>query len=151
MGSSLVLVSAVGLNCPVRVVLDKQDKPLTVSPTENNEQNIILWMDHRAVDQTNRINKTNHPGLSGLDSLLAIIDPFLLVLQYVGGVISPEMECPKMLWLKEKKPNSWAKAGKLFDLVDFLTYTATGTIGRILKGCESLCATMNGPTCIDQH
>src|SRR5690625_4666141 len=30
------------------VVLDKNDQPLSVTPRENPEQNIIVWMDHRA-------------------------------------------------------------------------------------------------------
>jgi hypothetical protein len=30
-----------------RVVLDAEDKPVTVSATQHDEQNIILWMDHR--------------------------------------------------------------------------------------------------------
>lgn len=47
-----------------RVVLDELGEPLTVSPTKNNEQNIILWMDHRAVSQAERINKTKHEGKS---------------------------------------------------------------------------------------
>lgn len=68
--------------------------------------------------------KVWHPSLA--DSLLWINILRLSVLQYVGGIISPEMECPKLLWLKEHKPSTWAKAGKFLDLVDFLTYTATG-------------------------
>ena len=31
------------------VVLDKEGKPLTVSPSGRTEQNIIVWMDHRAI------------------------------------------------------------------------------------------------------
>lgn len=37
------------------VVLDKEGKPLTVSPTGRSEQNIIVWMDHRAITQAERI------------------------------------------------------------------------------------------------
>ena len=66
------------------VVLDAEDKPVTVSPSGSDEQNIIVWMDHRAMDQTARINATKHK-----------------VLDYVGGQVSPEMQTPKLLWLKE--------------------------------------------------
>ena len=102
------------------VILDPIGQPVSVSPTGNGEQNIIVWMDHRAVDQADRINQTKHD-----------------VLQYVGGSISPEMESPKLLWLKEHLPETWAKAGHFFDLPDFLTYRATGDTGRSL--CSLVC------------
>ena len=43
-----------------------------------------MWMDHRAEDQANTINATEHE-----------------VLDYVGGKMSLEMEPPKLLWLKQ--------------------------------------------------
>jgi D-ribulokinase len=75
------------------VVLGKDDRPVSVSPTGADAQNVIVWMDHRAIDQANRINATKHP-----------------VLRYVGGVISPEMQTPKLLWLKERMPAAYARA-----------------------------------------
>lgn len=78
---------------------------MTVSPSGDDQQNIILWMDHRAMEQVKKINATHHK-----------------VLDYVGGVVSPEMECPKLLWLKENLPSSWKRAAKFLDLADFLTY-----------------------------
>jgi FGGY-family pentulose kinase len=102
------------------VVLDKEDKPLTVSPSGRSEQNIIVWMDHRAISQAERINATQHR-----------------VLDYVGGVISPEMQTPKLLWLKQHMPNSWQNIGHLFDLPDFLTWRATQDETRSL--CSLVC------------
>ena len=61
------------------VALNANDRPVTVSPTGKDQQNVIVWMDHRALDQTRRINATGHN-----------------LLKYVGGVISPEMESPKL-------------------------------------------------------
>ena len=63
------------------VALDGNDKPITVSPTGKPDQNIIVWMDHRAMEQTDRINATRHR-----------------VLKYVGGfpVGSPQ-ECQALL------------------------------------------------------
>ena len=49
---------------------------------ETIDQNVILWMDHRAKEQATRINS-----ISGAE------------LNTVGGVISPEMQTPKLLWL----------------------------------------------------
>lgn len=95
------------------VVLDRQGRPLPVGPSGDRERNIIVWMDHRALDQTRRINATGHP-----------------VLRYVGGVMSPEMETPKILWLKENRPETYAAAAHFFDLADFLSWRATGAVER---------------------
>jgi D-ribulokinase len=95
------------------VVVDRQGRPLSVGPSGDAGRNVIVWMDHRALDQTKRIND------SGED-----------VLRYVGGVISPEMETPKLLWLKERKPEIFDKAGWFFDLPDYLSWRATGSLDR---------------------
>ncbi|NHF71999.1 FGGY-family carbohydrate kinase [Paracoccus xiamenensis] len=95
------------------VVLDDQGQPLTVSPSGDNARNIIVWMDHRALEQAARINATGHD-----------------VLRYVGGVISPEMETPKLLWLKENLPQTYASAWQFLDLADFLSWRATGELAR---------------------
>jgi FGGY-family pentulose kinase len=55
---------------------------------------------------------------------------------YVGGRISPEMQSPRLLWIKENLPETWANAARFFDLSDFLTYRATGNDTR------SLCTTV---------
>ncbi|MCH8823143.1 MAG: FGGY-family carbohydrate kinase [Planctomycetes bacterium] len=102
------------------VALDDHGEPVTVSPTGSDEQNVIVWMDHRAIAQAERINATNHD-----------------VLKYVGGVISPEMQSPKLLWLKENLPGSWQRTAKFFDLPDFLTFKATGCETRSL--CTTVC------------
>ena len=102
------------------VVLDSNGQPLTVSPTGSDEQNIIMWMDHRATVQADRINAGKHP-----------------VLAYVGNTISPEMQTPKLLWLKENMPATWSNAGYFFDLPDFLTWKATSEDSRSL--CSTVC------------
>jgi D-ribulokinase len=95
------------------VVLGEGGKPIAVGPSDDPERNIIVWMDHRAVDQAERINATGHA-----------------VLKYVGGRISPEMETPKLLWLLEHRPAQFAAAWQFFDLADFLTWRATGDLAR---------------------
>lgn len=102
------------------VVLGKDGTPLPVGPSENAERDIIVWMDHRAVDQVDRINAQGHE-----------------VLRYVGGRISPEMETPKLLWLKEHRPQIFDAAWQFFDLADFLTWRATGDIARSM--CTVTC------------
>jgi FGGY-family pentulose kinase len=102
------------------VLLDAHDKPVTVSPSGRDEQNVIVWMDHRAMRETDEINATADD-----------------VLKYVGGTISPEMETPKLLWLKRNLPESYARAARFLDLPDFLTYRATGSDTR--SHCTTVC------------
>lgn len=100
------------------VVLGEDDNPLSVNPHDKAEHNVIVWMDHRATKQAQSINQTQHE-----------------VLKYVGGRVSPEMQTPKLLWLKQHKPQIWNQATLFLDLADFLVYRATG------KDIRSLCTT----------
>lgn len=95
------------------VVLGEGGQPLAIGASELPERDIIVWMDQRAVGQAERINAIGHD-----------------VLRYVGGKISPEMETPKILWLKENCPETFKNAWKFFDLADFLTWKATGDLSR---------------------
>ena len=52
------------------------------------------------------------------------------VLRFVGDSISPEMQTPKLLWLKENMPDTFEKAGHFFDLADFIAWRATGSNER---------------------
>jgi FGGY-family pentulose kinase len=120
-GSGRVQIAGIGFDATCSLVLlDADDRPVSVSQTGNDAHNVIVWMDHRAIAQSERINRGGHA-----------------VLKYVGGVISPEMETPKLLWLKEELPASFARAARFFDLPDFLTYRATGVDTRSL--CSTVC------------
>ncbi|AMA57350.1 FGGY-family carbohydrate kinase [Bradyrhizobium sp. CCGE-LA001] len=95
------------------VVLDKAGEPVTVSASGDPQRNVIVWMDHRATAEARLINETEDA-----------------VLRYVGGSISPEMEMPKLLWLKRHLRGSFDAAGHFFDLADYLTWRATGSLQR---------------------
>lgn len=113
-GIDAAAIKGIGIDATCSlVVLDREGRSLPVGPSEDPARDIIVWMDHRAKDQTMRINATGHP-----------------VLRYVGGTISPEMETPKLLWLKENKPDIFAAAGHFFDLADYLSFRATGALER---------------------
>lgn len=62
------------------VAVDADGAPVSVSWSGDPRRNIIVWMDHRAVKQAEKINSSNSP-----------------VLQYCGGALSPEMQPPKVL------------------------------------------------------
>ncbi|HWX51425.1 MAG TPA: FGGY-family carbohydrate kinase [Roseomonas sp.] len=102
------------------VVLDAAGRPVSVSPDGAPEQDVVVWMDHRAAAQAERINAGGHD-----------------VLRYVGGRISLEMQTPKLLWLKENLPETWGRAAHFFDLPDYLTWRATGSPTRSL--CSTVC------------
>jgi D-ribulokinase len=102
------------------VALDPAGEPLTVSGSGDGNRNVIVWMDHRAIAEGDQITATGDP-----------------VLRHVGGIISPEMEPPKLLWLKRHVPDTWRRAGHFFDLADYLTFRATGTATRSM--CTLTC------------
>ena len=102
------------------VVLGPEGASLPVGDAAHPERNVIVWMDHRAVEQAERINAGGHR-----------------VLDYVGGRISPEMETPKLLWLKEHRPDTYAAAWQFMDLTDFLTWKASGDLARSI--CTVTC------------
>src|SRR4029077_18451263 len=91
------------------VMLDAKGAPVTVSTTGDDAWNVVMWADHRAVAEAEEITATRHR-----------------VLDYVGGVMSPEMELPKLLWLKRHLPQAWARYGLALDLADFLAWKASG-------------------------
>ena len=102
------------------VVVGEGGMPLAVGPSNDPDRDIVVWMDHRAIDQAGRINTYNNS-----------------VLDYVGGQISPEMQTPKLLWLKENRREVYDQAWQFFDLPDFLTWKATGDLARSM--CTVTC------------
>lgn len=114
-------VKSIGFDATCSLVaLDEAGEPVSVSVDGGDERNVVVWMDHRAIDDALQINATGHP-----------------VLEYVGGAISPEMQTPKLRWLKRELPASWVRTRHWFDLPDFLTWRATGKLDRSL--CSLVC------------
>ena len=109
------------------VCLDADNKGVSTDPTAPNDdaRNIILWMDHRANEQAATINERGHERLAT-----------------VGGTISPEMEVPKMAWLREHMPTAFEKingGGKFLDLADFLSYRSTDYKYDVRSLCTVVC------------
>ena len=111
-GIDVIDVKGIGFDATCSLVV-RGDEPVGVGDMAHPERDIIVWMDHRAVGQAARINAGSHD-----------------VLRYVGGRISPEMETPKLLWLKENRRETFDAARHFFDLTDFLTWKATGSTAR---------------------
>lgn len=102
------------------VVADAEGKPVTVSPKGEADQDVILWMDHRAINDAEEITEIGGK-----------------VLNHVGGRMSPEMELPKIRWFKRELPQSWTQTAAFWDLPDWLVHRATGTDMRSL--CSPVC------------
>ena len=114
-------IAGIGFDATCSLVAVTPDgSPVAVGPSGDPARNIIVWMDHRATAEAAEINAGNHA-----------------VLAYVGGKISPEMQTPKLLWLKRHLPQSYAAAGHFFDLSDYLTWRATGSTARSI--CTVTC------------
>ncbi|MEM7041953.1 MAG: FGGY-family carbohydrate kinase [Pseudomonadota bacterium] len=95
------------------VVLDADGRPVSVSDSGDPTLDIIAWLDHRALAEAEDCTASGHH-----------------ILDYLGGSMSPEMQIPKLMWLKRRLPERWRKVGRLFDLADFLTWRATGSEKR---------------------
>ncbi|MEK0081984.1 FGGY-family carbohydrate kinase [Benzoatithermus flavus] len=95
------------------VVRDEAGRPLSVSTDGASEWDTIVWLDHRAVAEAEACTASRHR-----------------VLDHVGGTMSPEMETPKLMWLKRHLPETWARAGLFLDLADYLTWRASGSVAR---------------------
>ncbi|TDQ81393.1 FGGY-family pentulose kinase [Dongia mobilis] len=114
-------VAGIGFDATCSLVaVDRAGMPVSVSPSGDPARNVIVWMDHRASAEARQITETGEE-----------------VLRYVGGTISPEMQTPKLLWLKKHLAKSFAAAGHFFDLPDYLTYRATGAVAR--SACTVTC------------
>ncbi|KAI0096533.1 Pentulose kinase [Daldinia grandis] len=110
--------------CSLAVFSEKDDQPVAVTgpdfENDGNDRNVILWLDHRPVQETDKINATGHN-----------------LLRYVGGKMSIEMEIPKVLWLKNNMPKELFDRCKFYDLTDALTHMATGNENRSF--CSTVC------------
>lgn len=96
------------------VATDENLESLSVGPDfAIKDQDVLLWMDHRAVDETKKVNATKAS-----------------LLEYVGGQMSIEMEVPKMLWLKNNLPAEQFAEYNFYDLADYLTDRASGVNAR---------------------
>ena len=107
-------VAGIGFDATCSLVVRGPDgRQVTVSETGEARWDTISWLDHRALAEADECTVSGHR-----------------VLDHVGGVMSPEMQVPKLMWLKRHLPRSWDSAGYFFDLTDFLTFRASGSSAR---------------------
>jgi len=102
------------------VVCDGDGGQVSVSAGGETRWDTIVWLDHRALAEADECTASRHR-----------------VLDYLGGVMSPEMATPKLMWLKRHMPASWKRASHIFDLADYLAWRASGSLARSL--CTLTC------------
>lgn len=66
---------------------------------------VLMWMDHRAVDEAAVLTASGAPCLA-----------------FLGGSASPEHQMPKMAWLMRHWPSRLRAASALFDLSDWVVW-----------------------------
>mgnify|MGYP005843141811 CR=1 FL=1 len=93
---------------------------IPVTETGTPLRRAILWMDGRAVEETEAINATSHP-----------------ILRYAGGAESVEWMVPKALWLKRHEPRTYEEARYIVESTDWLTHKLTGRWTASL--CNATC------------
>lgn len=108
------LVDAIGFDATCSLTfLDAETRPLSIARDGTDGWDTIAWLDHRALEQAQRLSSVDTPSR-----------------RHAGGSFSPEMQIPKLMWVRENLPGSWARVGGIFDLSDYLTFRATGTTIR---------------------
>lgn len=110
-GARAHAVRGIGFDATCSLTLrDRGGAPL---PLGADGADTLCWFDHRATAEAQACTATGHTALDDL-----------------GGAMSPEMQAPKLMWLKRRRPDLWTRLGHAFDLADFLTWRATGAAAR---------------------
>lgn len=99
-GDAIAGLSVDGTTCTV-VALDESGRHIRPA---------IMWMDVRAADQARRIGESEHPARK----------------YNGGGPVSAEWLPSKLLWLKEREPETYREAKYLVDAPDWATFRLTG-------------------------
>ena len=97
------------------VLLDASRNPVELE----GKGNVILWMDHRAVKQAEKLSNSNHPAL-----------------ERFGGKVSSEMSLAKICWLYENRKDIYDRVDSFLELPDFLVSQCTKD--KKLRGINSL-------------
>ena len=94
---------------------------MPVGPSGDPARDVIVWMDHRAVEEAALINRGGHDAL-----------------RYVGGDrLAGNAAAQAAVARPPRAARRSPRAGHFFDLADFLTFRATGSLAR--SACTVAC------------
>ena len=83
-GAAAKDVAGIGFDATCSLVARDQDfRQVSLSAGKEARWDTIVWLDHRAIREADDCTATGHT-----------------VLEHVGGVMSPEMQVPKLMWVK---------------------------------------------------
>ncbi|KXS22581.1 Pentulose kinase [Gonapodya prolifera JEL478] len=126
---SLVCVDMDGVGVPIGPDGQRETDP------DWQEQDVVMWMDHRAVQEATQITALTATSTYLLppfspSSPTEVHIPFS-PLRHLGSSISPEHEISKLLHLR-KNSSTWPRiaAGSVWDLCDYLSHRACGSTAR---------------------
>ncbi len=115
LGAEQIAGLAFGATCSL-VLVGIKGEALPLFENEDGVCDTLAWFDHRAETEAEELSATDDPAV-----------------RHSGGSISPEMQVPKLLWLKRNRPDLWQRAGGFFDLADYMSYRATGNPARSIS------------------
>jgi xylulokinase len=84
--------------------VDEDCRPLT---------RMMSWLDMRSIAQADRILSGGTPGF---------------LFQHTGNIPTAKDIIPKVIWLKEERPDLWRRTYKLLDCKEYILYQLTGKI-----------------------
>jgi xylulokinase len=93
--------------------VDEHCRPLTP---------MLSWLDVRSVRQADRLMEGDTPAL---------------LFKHTGNIPTAKDNIPKILWLKEERPDLWARTAYLFDCKEYLVYKLTGVIATDWVGASA--------------
>lgn len=84
--------------------IDERGDPLT---------RMLSWLDVRSIHQADKVLSGETPKL---------------LFEHTGNIPTAKDVIPKILWLKEERPDLWARTYKLLDCKEYILYRLTGAI-----------------------
>lgn len=115
---SMVIVGELDENISTSNLIES---PNNILLKRTNYPDIIMWMDHRAVNEA-----------------LDITNNYRKLCEQFGGTASPEFSLSKLLWLHQHEPSRFSSAVGFMELPDWLVYKCTG--GDLESSPRSLCS-----------
>jgi len=74
---------------------------------------MLSWLDLRSIRQADRLNQGDLPAF---------------LFQHTGNIPTAKDVIPKILWIKEERPDIWERTAYLFDCKEYLLFKLTGKV-----------------------